>query len=84
MLSFESSLSNAVDAGDDDDDDNDLSGLLLGLATSRSTLGGSWILDLCDVATAGNLILASISHLLQHAGEHSGSILLTPRPHGGG
>ena len=34
MLSFES-LSNTVDDGDEDDDD-DLSGFLLGLATSRA------------------------------------------------
>ena len=42
MLSVESSLSNTVDDGDDDD----LSGFLLGLATSRATLGGSWVFDL--------------------------------------
>ena len=42
MLSFESSFSNTVDDGDDDDD---LSGFLLGLATSRTTLGGFWVLD---------------------------------------
>ena len=42
MLSFESSLLNTVDDGDDDDD---LSGFLLGLATSHAALGGSWILD---------------------------------------
>ena len=41
MLSFECSLSNTVDDGDDDD----LSGLLLGLATLRAALGGSWVLD---------------------------------------
>ena len=41
MLSFESSLSNMVD----DDDNDDLSGLLLGLATSRATLDGFWIFD---------------------------------------
>ena len=38
MLSFESSLLNKVDDGDDDDD---LSGFLLGLVISRTTLGGS-------------------------------------------
>ena len=41
MLSFESSLSNMVDDGDDDD----LSEFLLGLATLSATLGGSWVLD---------------------------------------
>ena len=40
MLSFESSLSNMVDDGDDD-----LSWFLLGLATLRAALGGSWVLD---------------------------------------
>ena len=30
---------------DGDDDDGDLSGFLLGLATSRAALGGSWVLD---------------------------------------
>ena len=34
-----------VDDGDDDDDDDDLSGFLLGLAISRATLGGSWVLN---------------------------------------
>ena len=33
-------------------------------------------------APAGNPILASISRLLRHAGEDSGSILLTPEPQG--
>ena len=73
MLSFESSLSNTVD--DDDDDDDDLSGFLLGLPTSRAALCGSWVLDFHQ---AGNPILASISRLLRHAGDDSGSILLTP------
>ena len=41
MLTFESSLSNTVDDGDDED----LSGFVLGLATSRATLGGSCVLD---------------------------------------
>ena len=41
VLSFESSLSNTADDGDDDDD---LSGFLLGLATSHTALGGSWVL----------------------------------------
>ena len=40
MLSFESSLSNMVDDGDDDEDE-DLSGFLLILATSCAALGGS-------------------------------------------
>ena len=47
MLSFESSLSkNMVDDGDDDgdDDNDDHSGILLGLATSRATLDGFWVL----------------------------------------
>ena len=44
MLSFESSLLHTVDDGDDDEDD-DLSGFLLGLATSRVILDGSWVLD---------------------------------------
>ena len=39
MLSFESNLSNTVDDGDD------LSGFLLGLATLRTTLRGSCVLD---------------------------------------
>ena len=30
----------------------------------------------------GNPLLASISRLLRHAGEHSDSILLTPKPQG--
>ena len=38
-LSFKSSLSNTIDDGDD------VSGFLLGLATSRAALGGSWVLD---------------------------------------
>ena len=48
MLSFESSLSITVDDGDDDDDDDDgdatdddLSGFVLGLATSRAGPVGS-------------------------------------------
>ena len=41
MLSFEISLSNTVDDGNNDDDD--LSGFLLGLATSHAILGGSWV-----------------------------------------
>ena len=45
MLSFESSSSNTVDDGDDDDDSDDLSGFLLGLATSRADLCGFWVLD---------------------------------------
>ena len=74
MLSFESSLSNIVDDGDDD------SRFLLGLATSRAALGGSWVLDFHDCrAQEGNPLLASISRLLRHAGEDSGSILLTPK-----
>ena len=43
MLTFESSLSNTVNEGDDDE--GDLSWFLLGLATSRAALGGSWVLD---------------------------------------
>ena len=30
---------------DDDDDDDDLSWFLLGLATSRAAIAGSWVLD---------------------------------------
>ena len=41
MLSLESSLSNTVE---DDGDDDDLSGFLLGLATSRAALGDTWVL----------------------------------------
>ena len=33
------------DDDDDDDGDDDLSGFLLGLATSRAALDGSWVLD---------------------------------------
>ena len=79
MLSFEIfSLSNTVDDGDD------LSGFLLGLATSCVALGGFWVLNFTTdgIAPAGNLLLASISRLLRHAGEDSGSILLTPKPQG--
>ena len=74
MLSFESRLSNTFDG------DDDLSGFLLGLATSRAR--STWFLGLrlspLMVASADNPLLASISRLLRHAGEHSGSILLTP------
>ena len=42
MLSFESSLLNTVDDGDDDD----LSACLLRLATSHATLGGSSVLGI--------------------------------------
>ena len=49
-------------------------------AWQRATLGGSWVLHFLGVAPAGNPLFASISRLLQHAGEHSGSILFTPKP----
>ena len=73
------SLSNTVDDGDDD-----LSGFLLGLSTSHATLGGSWVETFTTdgIATAGNPLLAYISHLLRHAREHSGSILLTTKLQG--
>ena len=80
MLSFESSVLNTVDDGDDDD----LSGFLLSLATSRAALGGTWVLHFHTdgIAPGGNPLLASISHLLRHAGERNGSILLTPKLQG--
>ena len=78
MLTFESSLSNTVNEGDDDD----LSGFLLDLVTSRATLGGFWVVYFITdgIAPAGNLLLSSISYLLRHPGEDSSSILLTPKP----
>ena len=77
MLSFESSLSNTAD--DSGDDDDDLSRFLLGLATSHATLGGSWVLDFHHwwYSSSRQSLLASINCLLRHAGEHSGSILLS-------
>ena len=33
------------DDDDDNDDDDDLSGVLLGLSTSRAAVGSSWVLD---------------------------------------
>ena len=45
------------------DDDDDLSGFLLGLASS---LGGSWVLDFhYSIAPVGNPLPASISHGMQ-------------------
>ena len=35
-----------------------------------------------DIASAANPLLASISRLLRHTGEYSGSILLNPKPQG--
>ena len=83
MLSFEGScchqyrpnvihysLSNVVDNGDDDD----ISGFLLGQATSHAALGGSWILDFPTESkdSASNPLLASNSCFLRHTGEDSG------------
>ena len=52
---------------------------LLKLTTSRAGLGGSWSYTFAadGIAPAGNLLLSSVSRLLRHAGEHSGSILVT-------
>ena len=58
------------------------SGYLLGLVTSCAAPRGSWVLNFHH--PAGNSRLDSISRLLRHAGKHSGSILLTPKPHVGG
>ena len=77
MLYFESCLSNTADDGDDGDDgDDDNLGFLLCLATSRATLGGSLVLEFRHWWYS--------SRLLRHVGEHSGSILLIPKPQGGG
>ena len=75
LLFSEGSLSNTVD-----DSDDDLSGFLLGLATSCVALGGSWVLDFHGIAPACNPLLASISRLLRHAGENRGAILFTLKP----
>ena len=74
MLSFESSLSNTVNDGDDDDA---LSGFLLGLATSRAALGCSWSFTTDGMTLACDPQLASICRLLRHARELIDSILLT-------
>ena len=67
----------------DDGDDDDLSVFLPGLATSRVTLGGSWVLDFHHGSyRPSRQSPTSISRLLRHAEEHSGSILLTPKPQG--
>ena len=72
------------DDDDDDDDDDNLSGFLLGLATSRAALGGSLASDFTTdgIARAGNTLLAFVNRFLRNAGEHVGSILLTPKPQG--
>ena len=69
-----------VDDGDDNDDD--LSGLLLSLATSNTAIGGYWDLNIHHwwYSPSRQSPTCPISRLLQHAGEHSSSILLTPKP----
>ena len=55
-----------VDGDNDDYHRDDLSGFLLGLATSHATQGDSWVqtFNTDGIAPAGNLLFASISRIL--------------------
>ena len=68
------------DGDDDDDDDAELSGFLLGLAISHTALLGSWVLDVHHYRLNRQSPTCLHSRLLRHAGEHSDSILLAPKP----
>ena len=72
----------------DDGDDDDLSGFLLGLATSHAAKGRSWVLDFIMVWMVWHqqafAYLPPLVTLydMQDAGKHSSSILLNTKLQG--